>query len=106
MLKDTGLLVLDRALWRYKLKYNLKGPECNLKVRRPKGKRLDPKYTRGTGRAGNGKGAMVWGCFSGFSGVRPIHRINDNMDQFFYRDILEEKMDPHADNNMSLLWTF
>ena len=28
------------------------------------------------------------------------------MDRFVYRDILEEKMVPHADNNMPLLWTF
>ena len=28
------------------------------------------------------------------------------MDQFVYRDILEEKIVPHADNDMSLLLTF
>ena len=28
------------------------------------------------------------------------------MNQFVYRDILEEKMVPHADNIMPLLWTF
>ena len=26
--------------------------------------------------------------------------------KLFIRDILEEKMVPHADNNMPLLWTF
>ena len=31
-------------------------------------------------------------CFSGFSGVGPIHQKNGNLDRFVYRDILEEKM--------------
>ena len=84
----------------------MKGPDGNLKVRRPKGKRLDPKYTRGTIKHGGGKSAMVWGCFSGFSGFGPIYRINGIMDQYVYRDILKEKVVPHTDNNVPLLWTF
>ena len=44
-------------------KYYLKGPDGNLKVRRLKGKRLVSKYTRGTGKHGGGKGAMVWFFF-------------------------------------------
>ena len=47
------------------------------------------------------KGVMVWGCFSGFGGVGPIHQINAITDRFVYYDILEEKMVPHADNNAS-----
>ena len=53
-----------------------------------------------------GKGEIVWGCFSDFSGVGPIHQTNGIMDRFVYFDILEEKMVPHANNNMPLLWTF
>ena len=63
-------------MWSDDSKYNLKGPDGNLKVHRLKGKRLDPKYTRGTVKHGSGKGAMVCGCFSGFNGVGSIHRIN------------------------------
>ena len=44
--------------------------------------------------------------FFGFSRVEPIHRINSIMELFVYRDILEEKMVPNADNNMLILWTF
>ena len=74
---------------------------------RPKSKCLDPKYTRGIVKNDGRKYAMVWGCFSGFSGVGPIYRINAIMDQFVYCDILVEMMVPHADNNiMPLLWTF
>ena len=69
-----------RVLWSDEPKYNLKGPDENLKVRRPKRKRLDPKYTSGTVKHGGGKSGMVWGCFYGFSEVRPIHRINGIMD--------------------------
>ena len=58
-----------RVLWSYESKYNLK-------IRKPKGKHLTPKYTRRMVKHGGGKGAMVWGCFSSFSGVRSIHRIN------------------------------
>ena len=72
MLIDTGLLIIGKEY--------LKVPNSNLKVRRPKGKRLDPKYTRGTIKHGGGKSAMVWGCFSGFSGVGPIYLINGLMD--------------------------
>ena len=55
-----------RVLWSDKSNYNLKGPYSNLKVPRPKDICLDPKYTTGTVKHGGGKGAMVWGCFSGF----------------------------------------
>ena len=93
-------------MWSDESKYNLKGPNGNLKVRRPKGKRLDPKYSRGMVRYDGGKGAIVWGCFSDFSGVRPIHLINGIMDRFLYRDMLKEMMVLHPGNNMPLLWTF
>ena len=66
----------ERVLWSDKSKCNLKGSDDNLKVRRRKGKHLDPKYIRGTVKHGGGKDAFVWGCFSGFSEVETIHRIN------------------------------
>ena len=93
-------------MWADDSKCNLKVTDGNLKVRRPIDKRLDPKYTRGMVKSGCRKGAMVWGCFSGFSGVGPFHPINGIMDQFVYCDILEEKMVSQADSNIPLLRTF
>ena len=84
----------------------MKCPDGNLKVRRPESKRLDPKYTKGTSKRCDGKGAMVWGCFSDFRGVVPIHRINGIMNRFVSLDIIEKKMGPLANNIMALLWTF
>ena len=80
----------------------MKGPDGNLKVPGPKDKCLDPKYTRRTVKHGGGKGAMVWGCFTGFNGVGPILQINGIIDHFVYHDILV----PHADDKMPLLRTF
>ena len=90
-----------RVLWSDESKCNLKD-EGNLKVRRPKGKRLNPIYTSGMVKHGGGKDAMVLGFFLVLV-VGPIHRINGVMDRFAYRDILKEIMVPHADNNMPLL---
>jgi hypothetical protein len=49
---------------------------------------------------------MLWECFSGFSGVGPLYRINGIMDQHVYKSIMENKMEPHAEENMPLRWTF
>ena len=49
---------------------------------------------------------MVWGCFSGISGLGPLFQINGIMDCFVYRDILEKQMVPFADDNMPLRWQF
>ena len=78
-------------MWSDDSKYNVEGPDTELKIRKPKGKRLDPKYTIGMVNHGGGKGARVWVCFSGFNGVGPMHQINRIMDWFVYRDIPEGK---------------
>ena len=52
-----------RVLWSDESKCNIKGLDGNLKVRRPKGKRLDPKYRTRTAKHGGGKGAIAWGFF-------------------------------------------
>ena len=47
---------------------------------------------------------MVWGCFSGISGLGPLFQFNGIIDRFVYRDILEKQMVPFADDNMLLRW--
>lgn len=79
-------------------------------VRRPKGKRNDPKYTKGTVKYGGGK-IMVWGCFS-WNSAGPLVHVKKNsrskkggMDAIQYRDeILEAAMLPFANVNMPLGW--
>lgn len=85
-------------------KYNLKSSDGFRLVRRPKGQRLNPRYTKGTVKHGGGN-ILVWGCFSG-NGIGPIHKINGIMDRFMYKDILANVMLPHASEEMPLRWTF
>ena len=75
-------------------------------VRRPKCKRLNPSYTTAAFKHGGVNGVMVWGCFSGISGLEPLLQLNGIMDRFVYRDILEKQMVPFADDNMPLRWQF
>ena len=76
----------------------------NIRVRRPNGRRLDPRYCKKTVKHGGGN-VMVWGCFSA-SGVGPLHLINGKMDELMYRDIMENQMQPFAEWNMPLKWIF
>lgn len=85
-------------------KFNLKDSDGMRRVRRPKNKRLDPKYCQGTIKYGGGN-IMVWGCVSG-QGIGPIHHINGIMDRFQYKNILRDVMLPHAEWNMPLMWRF
>ena len=85
-------------------KFNLKGSDGIRLVRRPKGQRLNPRYSKGTVKHGGGN-VLVWGCFSGY-GIGPIHQINGIMDRFMYRDILKNVMLPHADEEMPLKWRY
>lgn len=85
-------------------KYNLRGNDGRLFVRRPKGKRLDPKYTSKTVKFGGGN-IKVWGCFSG-QGMGPIHVIKDTLTGLGYRSILNDVMYPYAEENMPLIWRF
>ena len=48
---------------------------------------------------------MAWACFSS-SGTGPLHRIHGIMDQHVYRQVLEDVMLPHAEDNMPLCWWF
>lgn len=85
-------------------KFNIKNSDGLKLVRRPKGQRLNPRYSKGSVKHGGGS-VMVWGCVSG-NGVGPIHRINGIMDRFVYKDILQTIMLPHAEEEMPLSWIY
>lgn len=85
-------------------KFNLFRSDGVCHVRRPKGERLNPRYVSPTVKHGGGS-VMVWSCFSGH-GVGPLHRIRGIMDQFMYRDILENIMEPHSEEFLPLTFTF
>lgn len=73
-------------------------------VRRPAGTRLFPKYCNLTVKHEGGS-VMVWGCFS-WGGPGPIVKVNNKMDRFQYKEILETKMLPYAEEEMPIRWRF
>lgn len=73
-------------------------------IRRPVGARYDSRYQIPTVKYGGG-GIMVWGAFS-YEGVGPLVEIEDVMDRFVYKDILDKQMLPYAKNNMPHGWIF
>lgn len=73
-------------------------------VRRPSNKAFDPKFTNMTLKHGGGN-VKIWGCFSGHR-VGPGRLIQGNMDQFQYRNILENSMLPYAEDVLPVIWTF
>lgn len=93
-----------RVCWSDESKFNMFNSDGIQYVRRPKGKRLDPKYTKPTVKHGGGS-VMVWGCFSGY-GMGPLHRIDGIMDRFVYRDILKNVMLPYVEDNLPLRYKF
>ena len=97
---------LRQTLWSEESKFNLKGPYGKRNVRRPFGKRLKQVYTIGIVKHRGDKGFMVWGCFSGFSRLGPLYRIEGIMDKYIYNSILENQMLPFVNENMPLRWTF
>lgn len=85
-------------------KFNRFGSDGRVYVRRRVGEALHPSCLRGTVKGGGGS-LMAWGCFSA-SGTGPLHRIHGIMDQNVYRNVLEEVMLPHVEENMPLRWWF
>lgn len=93
-----------RVLWTDESKFNKVCSDGKRYVRRPKNKRYDPKYTKGTVKFGGGN-IMVWGCFSWF-GLGPLYLVKGNMDAVQYRDdILSSTMLPFA-ANLPANWLF
>lgn len=92
------------VLWSDETKINLFGMDGRHFVRRPPGEAFNPKYTRPTVKHGGGS-IMIWGCFSWY-GVGPIYRIDGIMNKEVYLDILQNTMQPWADENMPLKWKF
>ena len=85
-------------MWSDESKFNLHGSDRWHYVRRPRGEKLNPRYTRATVKHGGGN-VMVWGCFSG-QGVGPIKRIMDKMIKEVYTNILSTTMLPYANREM------
>jgi hypothetical protein len=85
-------------------KFNRFGNDGTGYVWRKKNESLAPQCIRPTVKGGGGS-VMVWGCFSR-SGPGPIHRIEGIMDAVVYRDILDNVLRPHADDNLPLTWIF
>lgn len=85
-------------------KVNLVGSDGRCWVRRGINTAFEPRYTKKCVKFGGGN-VMVWGCFS-WKGVGPICRINGKMDQHQYLKILEEVMEPYAEEHLSVLWKF
>lgn len=94
----------EKVLFSDESKFNLINSDGVRYVRRPINERYNPSYTIGTFKHGGGS-IMVWGSFSAL-GVSPIHRINGIMDQYQYRNILQEVMKPYADQVMPVGWIF
>ena len=85
-------------------KINRLGSDGRKYIRRPINQDLNPKYTKTVVKHGGGS-LMLWGCFSSF-GVGPIRKINGIMDQYQYKEILENELLPFSDEHLPLLWKF
>lgn len=101
---NKPMVFWEKVLWSDESKYNLFGNDSRGVVMRPNGQRFNPKYQTPTVKHGGGN-VMVWGCFSR-DGVGPLIRIEDTMDRFVYKDILENHMLPHARHYMARGWIF
>lgn len=92
------------VLWSDESKFNRFGSDGKRIVWRPPNKQHHPMYTVKTVKHGGGS-VMVWAAFS-WRGVGPIVKINGIMDQYVYKNILENHMEPFVEENMPLNWTF
>lgn len=92
----------SNVVWTDESKFNLFGSDGRRYIRRPNGKKFDPRYTNPTMKHGGGS-VMVYGAFSA-NGVGPIVRVNGNMTSETYRDILKMTTVPWAKQYMKRGW--
>lgn len=80
--KENDFSFWKKVLWSDETKVNGIGPDGRTVVHRPRNHALNIKYTQKTVKHGSGS-LMVWGAFS-WHGVRPIVKIEGEMDKFQY----------------------
>jgi len=78
------------VLWSDESKFNLFGSDGKIMVWRSTTEEYDPKCTVPTVKH-NGGSVMIWGCFSRH-GVGSLWFIEDIMDRFCYREILQKNL--------------
>ena len=78
------------VVWSDESKFNLFGSDGKVMVWRTTKEEYDPKCTVPTVKHGGGS-VIVWGCFSR-SGVGNLCFIEDIIDRFIYRDILQKNL--------------
>lgn len=93
-----------KVLFSDETRYKIFNSDGMKRVRRPINTRFNPKYVTPTVKHGKGS-VFLWGCFS-WNGVGPLHPINDTMDRFVYRDIMQNVMLPYAEWEMPLRFIF
>lgn len=90
---DKPLVFWKNVLWSDESKFCRFGSDGKCYVWRP------PNMQHGGGNV------KVWGAFSGH-GVGPIIKIDGQMDQFVYKNIVSNTMIPYAEENLPLRWRF
>lgn len=93
-----------KVLFSDETRYKIFNSDGMKRVRRPINTRFNPKYVTPTVKHGKGS-VFLWGCFS-WNGVGPLNFINDIMDRFVYRDIMQNVMLPYAEWEMPLRFIF
>lgn len=93
-----------KVLFSDESKFELFGSNGLKYIRRPVGKRFDPKYQLPTVKHGGGS-VMVFGAFH-YGGVSPLFRIDGIMDRYVYRGILNSVLLPYARRAMPPGWIF
>lgn len=94
----------SKILWSDESKFNLFGNNSRSNVRHPVAQRFNIKYFKPKVKF-DGDNVMVRGCFSRNS-PGPLIQIEETMDRFAYRGILQNHMLPFANEKMPTEWSF